>query len=107
MTEVLSLSAETKLKLLGVMLESRHSCLREESLNHQGNGHFHISGQGHEAPACAGMLMESDDYACPYVGGDRRGNTRSRFAYANSPPSFRSRSGDIAGNYTAAYAGVM
>src|SRR5687768_6164647 len=61
-----TLSSELKRKLLLVMLESRHGDLREESLNRQGKGHFHVSGQGHEAMAAIGMLMQPDDYACPY-----------------------------------------
>ncbi len=61
-----TLSAETKRRLLLTLLESRHGDLREESLNRQGKGHFHVSGQGHEAMAAIGMLMGPDDYACPY-----------------------------------------
>ncbi len=61
-----ALSAEIKRKLLLTILESRHGDLREESLNRQGKGHFHVSGQGHEAMATFGLLMEPDDYACPY-----------------------------------------
>ncbi len=60
------LSTELKRKLLLTILESRHGDLREESLNRQGKGHFHVSGQGHEAMAAVGMLLEPDDYACPY-----------------------------------------
>lgn len=48
------------------MLESRHGDLREENLNRQGKGHFHVSGRGHEAMAALGMLMEAGDFACPY-----------------------------------------
>jgi 2-oxoisovalerate dehydrogenase E1 component len=60
------LPAELKRKLLLTILESRHGDMREESLNRQGKGHFHISAQGHEAMATFGMLMQPDDYACPY-----------------------------------------
>jgi 2-oxoisovalerate dehydrogenase E1 component len=67
MTPVAStISIELKRKLLLTILESRHGDLREESLNRQGKGHFHVSGQGHEAMAAIGMLMEPDDYACPF-----------------------------------------
>ena len=62
----MSLSAAQKRQLLLTILESRHGDLREESLNRQGKGHFHVSGRGHEAMAALGMLMQPDDYACPY-----------------------------------------
>lgn len=61
-----ALSTELKRKLLLTILESRHGDFREESLNRQGKGHFHVSGQGHEAMAAIGLLMEPDDYACPF-----------------------------------------
>ncbi len=61
-----SLSTELKRKLLLTILESRHGDLCEESLNRQGKGHFHVSGRGHEAVAVLGMLMQPDDYVCPY-----------------------------------------
>lgn len=60
------LSHELKQRLLLTILESRHGDLREQSLNRQGKGHFHVSGRGHESMAALGMLMEPDDYACPY-----------------------------------------
>src|ERR1700757_3699468 len=60
------LKKDEKLRLLTLMLESRHADLREENLNRQGKGHFHVSGRGHEAMAALGMLMAPDDYACPY-----------------------------------------
>ncbi|PTX96428.1 thiamine pyrophosphate-dependent enzyme [Opitutus sp. ER46] len=66
MTTVATLSTELKRRLLLTILESRHGDLREESLNRQGKGHFHVSGRGHEAMAAVGLLMEPDDYACPY-----------------------------------------
>jgi 2-oxoisovalerate dehydrogenase E1 component len=65
-TAALTLSPELKRKLLLVILESRHGDLREQNLNRQGKGHFHVSGRGHEAMAAVGMLMQPDDYACPY-----------------------------------------
>ncbi len=61
-----ALGAALKRKLLLTILESRHGDLRQENLNRQGKGHFHVSGQGHEAMAALGMLMAPDDYACPY-----------------------------------------
>ncbi|HUR58207.1 MAG TPA: thiamine pyrophosphate-dependent enzyme [Opitutaceae bacterium] len=61
-----TLSTELKRKLLLTILESRHGDLREENLNRQGKGHFHVSGRGHEAVAALGLLMQPDDYACPY-----------------------------------------
>ena len=61
-----TLSPELKRTLLLTILESRHGDLREESLNRQGKGHFHVSGRGHEAMAALGLLMTPDDFACPY-----------------------------------------
>ncbi|HZA38880.1 MAG TPA: hypothetical protein VE486_07030, partial [Candidatus Baltobacteraceae bacterium] len=46
-----SLDKETKFRLLKTILESRHADLREQNLNRQGKGHFHVSGMGHEALA--------------------------------------------------------
>src|SRR6266571_3904607 len=60
------LSKEDKLRLLTTILESRHADLREQNLNRQGKGHFHVSGMGHEALAAISMLMEPDDYIVPY-----------------------------------------
>jgi len=60
------LSKEDKLRLLTTILESRHSDLREQNLNRQGKGHFHVSGMGHEALAAVSFLMEPDDYMVPY-----------------------------------------
>jgi len=65
-TVAATLSTETKRRLLLTILESRHGDLREESLNRQGKGHFHVSGQGHEGMAAIGMLMEPGDHSCPY-----------------------------------------
>src|SRR4051812_22697407 len=65
-TAAATLSTELKRKLLLTILESRHGDLREENLNRQGKGHFHVSGGGHEALAALGLLMQPDDYACPY-----------------------------------------
>ena len=60
------LSKEDKLRLLTIMLESRHADLREQNLNRQGKGHFHVSGMGHEALAAISVQMEPDDYIVPY-----------------------------------------
>src|SRR5213083_2530762 len=60
------LSKEDKLRLLTTILESRHADLREQNLNRQGKGHFHVSGMGHEALAAVSFLMEPDDYMVPY-----------------------------------------
>ncbi len=48
------------------ILESRHADLREQNLNRQGKGHFHVSGMGHEALAAISFLLEPDDYIVPY-----------------------------------------
>ena len=48
------------------MLESRHADLREQSLNRQGKGHFHVSGMGHEALAAVSIQLQPDDYIVPY-----------------------------------------
>jgi len=61
-----ALSNEDKLRLLTIMLESRHADLREQNLNRQGKGHFHVSGMGHEALAAVSLQMEPDDYIVPY-----------------------------------------
>ena len=61
-----SLTKEHKLRLLTLMLESRHADLREQNLNRQGKGHFHVSGMGHEGLAAISALMEPDDYIVPY-----------------------------------------
>jgi 2-oxoisovalerate dehydrogenase E1 component len=61
-----ALSKEDKLQLLTTILESRHADLREQNLNRQGKGHFHVSGMGHEALAAISFLMEPDDYMVPY-----------------------------------------
>ena len=37
-----TLNKEQRRHLLSTMLESRHGDLREESLNRQGKGHFHV-----------------------------------------------------------------
>src|ERR1700726_4531086 len=60
------LSKEDKLRLLTIMLESRHADLREQSLNRQGKGHFHTPGMGHEALAAISIDMDPDDYIVPY-----------------------------------------
>jgi 2-oxoisovalerate dehydrogenase E1 component len=61
-----ALSKKDKLRLLTTILESRHADLREQNLNRQGKGHFHVSGMGHEALAAISFLMEPDDYIVPY-----------------------------------------
>src|SRR5713101_9924173 len=61
-----ALSKEDKLRLLTTILASRHADLREQNLNRQGKGHFHVSGMGHEALAAVSMQMEPDDYIVPY-----------------------------------------
>ncbi|MEP6821012.1 MAG: thiamine pyrophosphate-dependent enzyme [Chthoniobacterales bacterium] len=60
------LSKEDKLRLLTLLLESRHGDLREQNLNRQGKGHFHVSGMGHEGLAALGLAMTGGDYVCPY-----------------------------------------
>jgi 2-oxoisovalerate dehydrogenase E1 component len=61
-----ALSKEDKLRLLTTILESRHADLREQNLNRQGKGHFHVSGMGHEALAAISFQMEPDDYIVSY-----------------------------------------
>jgi 2-oxoisovalerate dehydrogenase E1 component len=61
-----ALNKKDKLRLLTTILESRHGDLREQNLNRQGKGHFHVSGMGHEALAAISFQMEPDDYICPY-----------------------------------------
>jgi 2-oxoisovalerate dehydrogenase E1 component len=61
-----ALSKEDKLRLLTIILESRHADLREQNLNRQGKGHFHVSGMGHEALAAVSIQMEPDDYIASY-----------------------------------------
>src|SRR5947207_4811143 len=60
------LSKKDKLRLLEIMRESRHADLREQNLNRQGKGHFHVSGMGHEALAAISVQMEPDDYIVPF-----------------------------------------
>src|SRR2546425_2920001 len=60
------LSKEDKLRLLTTILESRHADLREQNLNRQGKGHFHVSGMGHEALAAVSVQMEPGDYIVSY-----------------------------------------
>ena len=61
-----ALSKKDKVRLLTTILESRHADLREQNLNRQGKGHFHVSGMGHEALAAVSFLMEPEDYIVPY-----------------------------------------
>src|SRR6476659_1598091 len=60
------LNREEKLRLLTTLLESRHGDLREQNLNRQGKGHFHVSGMGHEGLAAISIQMQGDDYIVPY-----------------------------------------
>jgi 2-oxoisovalerate dehydrogenase E1 component len=61
-----ALNREDKLRLLTILLESRHGDLREQNLNRQGKGHFHVSGMGHEGLAALGVAMTEGDYVVPY-----------------------------------------
>ncbi|MDP2137264.1 MAG: thiamine pyrophosphate-dependent enzyme [Candidatus Didemnitutus sp.] len=61
-----TLNQEQRHHLLRTMLESRLGDLREESLNRQGKGHFHVSGRGHEALSSLGTLLGKDDFILPY-----------------------------------------
>src|SRR6266436_7677840 len=63
---MLELTREEKLRLLTILLESRHGDLREQNLNRQGKGHFHVSGMGHEALAAISIQTQEDDYIVPY-----------------------------------------
>src|SRR2546429_1419824 len=60
------LTREEKLRLLTILLESSHGDLREQNLNRQGKGHFHVSGRGHEALAAISIQMQEDDYIVPF-----------------------------------------
>src|SRR5258708_40356181 len=60
------LSKKDKPRLLTIMLESRRADLREQNLNRQGKGHFHVSGMGHEALAAVSIQMEPHDYIVSY-----------------------------------------
>jgi 2-oxoisovalerate dehydrogenase E1 component len=60
------LSNKEKLRLLSLILESRHADLREQNLNRQGKGHFHVSGMGHEGLAAISIQLQPDDYVVPY-----------------------------------------
>jgi 2-oxoisovalerate dehydrogenase E1 component len=60
------LSRKDKLRLLTLMLESRHADLREQNLIRQGKGHFHTPGMGHEALAAISIQMDSGDYIVPF-----------------------------------------
>ena len=61
-----ALTKKDKLRLLTILLESRHGDLREQNLNRQGKGHFHVSGMGHEGLAALGIAMTEGDYVVPY-----------------------------------------
>jgi 2-oxoisovalerate dehydrogenase E1 component len=60
------LSKKDKLRLLTLMLESRHADLREQNLIRQGKGHFHTPGMGHEALAAISIQMDRGDYIVPF-----------------------------------------
>src|SRR5262249_51576406 len=64
-----ALSKDDKLRLLRIILESRHADLREQNLIRQGKGHFHVSGMGHEALAAVSIQMEAGDYIVSYYPG--------------------------------------
>ena len=66
MATAATLNKEQKRHLLLLMLESRHGDLREESLNRQGKGHFHVSGRGHEAMCAIGAQLRDSDFLVPY-----------------------------------------
>ena len=66
MAKVATLNKEQKRHLLLTMMESRHGDLREESLNRQGKGHFHVSGRGHEAMCALGAQLHDSDFLVPY-----------------------------------------
>jgi 2-oxoisovalerate dehydrogenase E1 component len=66
MAHAATLNKEQKRHLLLTMLESRQGDLREESLNRQGKGHFHVSGRGHEAMAAIGAQLRDSDFLVPY-----------------------------------------
>ncbi len=66
MARTATLNKEQKRHLLLTMLESRHGDLREESLNRQGKGHFHVSGRGHEGLAAIGAQLRESDFLVPY-----------------------------------------
>ncbi len=65
-TATTTLNKEQRRHLLRVMLESRLADMREESLNRQGKGHFHVSGRGHEGLCALGAQLRSGDYLAPY-----------------------------------------
>ena len=60
------LSKKDRLRLLEIMLESRHADLREQNLIRQGKGHFHTPGMGHEALAAISIQMDPGDYIVPF-----------------------------------------
>jgi 2-oxoisovalerate dehydrogenase E1 component len=66
LSDMSALRNEDKLRLLTILLESRHGDLREQNLNRQGKGHFHVSGMGHEGLAALGVAMVDGDYVAPY-----------------------------------------
>ena len=61
-----ALSKNDKLRLLTTILESRHGDLREQNLNRQGKGHFHVPGWATRPSHAISFQMEPDDYIVPY-----------------------------------------
>src|SRR5260370_27064587 len=61
-----ALSKDDKLRLLRIILESRHADLREQNLIRQGKGHFHVSGMSHEGLAAVSIQMEPHAYVVSY-----------------------------------------
>ena len=61
------LTREEKLRLLTILLESRHGDLREQNLNRQGKGHFHVSGMGHEALAAISFRCRTEITSSPTI----------------------------------------
>src|SRR5512137_2175045 len=61
-----ALDTATQLRILRLMIESRQGDLRQESLNRQGRGHFHVASMGHEALAAVGVQLTDHDFICPY-----------------------------------------
>src|SRR5204863_8542267 len=61
-----ALSKDDKLRLLRIILESRHADLRVQNFIRHGKGHFHVSGLDHEALAVGSIRMYPDDYVVLY-----------------------------------------
>jgi hypothetical protein len=79
-----ALSKEDKLRLLTILLESRHGDLREQNLNRQGKGHFHVSGwatKGSPRSACSCAMATSSPVTIAIA--------RSCSGAESHPPSWR------------------